>query len=440
MISFDTTSLVKTIIALGLAVVVMLVWGQQRRLLPVLNANERATRWLAFVALRLVPFAVIYLVLNQEPRSDVQFFYERAVPAMQGGLVYRDFLSFHAPLFTYITMLPLFIWNNARVLILMMALIEFAIANATFRFVRANTPNPAGTPPDALLRFVVYYLLPLPFVAMVLSSEEDVWMWGFGLLTLALPTSLNDKRFAFLTGLIWAAGMLTIKFMLIVLLIPLFFLIRQRGYYLLGLLVVGVPTILILYSLVGTAFLMPVQHSAYPMAPNLVSVLRPVLGSLFGQVSLTSLNWVGLLGTIGGGSWVAWTFRGLGYRRAFPLVFCFVFGLFMILLPSAPGYYLFTQEMALVFVVLGTTRTHWVRFSVLNFLLVVQPILMIVYANNTLYTNLSMLTNPIYGLDYVIQIIEFTLLVWLVLLTYKKLKVESLDESKVTSQSFSRKS
>ncbi|MCY7356534.1 MAG: hypothetical protein LH609_03535 [Rudanella sp.] len=416
MISFDTTSLIKAIIALILSVTVMLVWGQQRRLLPVLNANERATRWLAFLALRLMPFAIIYLILDQAPRSDVQFFYERAVPALQGKLVYRDFLSYHAPLFTYITVLPLFIWNNARVIILMMAVIEFVIANATFRFVQANTP-------DALLRFVIYYLMPLPFVAMVLSSEEDVWMWGFGLITLALPTSLNDRRFAFLTGLIWGVGMLTIKFMLIVLLIPLFFLIRERFYYLLGLLVIGIPTLLILYGLMGTAFLMPIQHTSNAMAPNLVSVLRPILGSLFGQVSLTSLNWVGLVSTIGIGSLVAWKFRSLGYRQAFPLVFCFVFGLFMVLLPSAPGYYLFTQEIVLVFVVLANARTHWWRFSVLNFLLVIQPILMIVYANNVLYTNLSMLVNPIYGLDYVVQIIELALLIWLVMLTYKKLKV-----------------
>lgn len=415
MISFDTTSLIKTVVALGLSAVVMLVWSQQRRLLPVLDANERATRWLAFLALRLVPFAVIYLILDQEPRSDVQFFYERAVPAMQGNMVYRDFMSYHAPLFTYLTVLPLFIWNNARVLILMMALIEFAIANATFRYLRPTTP-------DALLRFVLYYLLPLPFVAMVLSSQEDVWMWGVGLLTLALPTSLSNNRFAFLTGLIWAVGMLTIKFMLVVLLIPLFFLIRERFYYLLGLLVVGIPSLIILYGLMGTAFLMPIQHTSNAMAPNLVSVLRPLLGSLFGQVSLTNLNWIGLLGTLGIGSWVAWKFRELGYRRAFPLVFCFVFGLFMLLLPSAPGYYLFTQEMALVFVVLNTNRTHWLRFSVLNFLLVIQPILMIVYANNTLYANLSMLANPIYLLDYVIQVIEVVLLAWLVILTFKRLK------------------
>lgn len=421
MISLDTTSLLKTIIGLALAGLVMLVWAGQRRLLPVFEANERATRWLAFVAFRLVPFAIIYLLLDQDPRSDVQFFYERAVPAMQGGLVYRDFLSYHAPLFTYLTVLPLFIWNNARVLILMMALIEFVIANATFRFVRPTLP-------DALLRYVLYYLLPLPFVAMVLSSEEDIWMWGFGLITLALPARLSNRQFAFLTGLIWGVGMLTIKFMLVVLLIPLFFLIQERFYYLLGLLVVGIPSVLILYGIMGDAFLMPIQHTSNAMAPNLVSVLRPVLGSVFGQVSLTSLNWVGLIGTIGGASWVAWQHRGLGYRQAFPVLFCFVFGLFMVLLPSAPGYYLFTQAMALVFVVLGNTRTHWLRFAVLNLLLVVQPILMIVYADNTQYTSLSMLTqNPVYALDWGIQVVELAGLIWLVILTFKKLKFLKID-------------
>lgn len=417
MISLDTTSLVKTIIGLGLAVLTMLIWHYQRRLLPVLDANQRATRWLAFVSFRLLPFVVVYLILDQEPRSDVQFFYERAVPAMQGGLVYRDFLSYHAPLFSYLTVLPLFIWNNARVLILMMALIEFVIANATFRYLRPKTP-------DALLRFVLYYVLPLPFVAMVLSSEEDVWMWGFGLLTLALPRSLNDRKFALLTGLIWGIAMLTIKFMLVVLLIPLFFLIRERWYYLLGLLVIGIPSVLVFYGLVGDKILMPIQHSSYAMAPNMISVLRPILGSLFGQVSLTSLNWVGLAGTIGASSWVAWQFRDAGYRQAFPGVFCFVFGLFMVLLPSAPGYYLFAQEMALVFLVLGNSRAHWLRFAVLNFLLVVQPILMIVYANNAQYTSLAMLTqNPIYALDWIIQVIELAGLVWLVKLSYKKLYV-----------------
>jgi hypothetical protein len=426
MISFDTTSFVKTIVGLGLAGLVVFLYVNQRRVLPVLNANERATRWLAFVLFRLVPFAVVYLILDQEPRSDVQFFYERAVPALEGGLVYRDFLSYHAPLFTYITTLPLLLWNNARVLVLLMALIEFVIANATVRFVRNQPPQKArsrAAHSDALLRYVLYYMLPLPFVAMVLSSEEDIWMWGFGLLTLALPATLNDRKFAFLTGLIWGLGMLTVKFMLIVLLIPLFFLIRERWFYLLGLLVVGIPSVLVLYGLVGEKILMPIQHSSYPMAPNLVSVLRPVLGSIFGQTSLTNLNWLGLAGTIGGASWVGWQFREVGYRRAFPYLFCFVFGLFMVLLPSAPGYYLFTQAMPLAFLVLANNRTHWLRFAALNFLLVVQPILMIVYANNAQYTSLGMLTqNPIYALDWSIQVLELAGLVWLVRLSYNKLK------------------
>jgi hypothetical protein len=422
MISLDTTSIVKTIIGLGLTFVVLLVWQQQRRLLPIFNANERTTRWLAFVSFRLVPFALVYLVLDQEPRSDVIFFYERAVPAMQGQLVYRDFLSFHGPLFTYLTVLPLFIWNNARVIVLLMATVEFVIANATYQYAQA-TVAPARIP-DAMLRYVLYYVLPMPFVAMVLSSQEDIWMFGFGLLTLALPRSLSPRNAAFLTGIIWGVGMLAIKFMLIVLLVPLFFLIRERWFYLLGLLVVGIPSVLIMYGLVGDKILMPIQHSSYAMAPNAVSVLRPVLGSVFGSVSLTTLNWIGLTATVGTSSWVAWRFRKLGYRRGFVGVFCFVFALFMVLLPSSSGYYLFAQEVALVLLILPNTRTHWLLFAGLNFLMVVQPILMIVYADNAQYTSVSMLTrSPVYALDWGIQVLELAGLIWLVKLIYNNLKL-----------------
>jgi hypothetical protein len=422
MISLDVTSLTKTIISVLLAGGVMLVWWQQRRLLPLLTPRERAVRWLTFFTMRLLPFAVVYLILDQAPRSDVEFFYLRAVPAMEGKMVYRDFLSFHAPIFTYLTVLPLLIWNNSKAIILMMAALEFVILNATFRYATGRQHQTTG---EALLRYILYYLLPIPFVAIVLSSEEDIWFWGFGLLSLGLLARgfrAESRGFAYRAGLLWGLSMITIKFMLIVLIIPLFFLIRQRWWFVLGLLTVGVPTIAILYSLMGDKFLMPIQHSSYPMAPNFASVLRPVLSSVFSSTALTNLNWIGLLGTIGGGSWVAWQARHSGYERAFVPFFCFLFTLFMLLLPSAPGYYIFVQMAPLVFFMLANTRTHWLCMAFLNVLLVVQPIIMIVYANNTQYDSFPMLKNPVYLADYVIQVIEVVLLVWLTRLSYRRLQ------------------
>lgn len=405
MISLDITSLVKVIIAIGLAVAVWLLLANRRQLGPLLQRHERIVTYLTFVVLRLVPFVCVYVVLNQEPRSDVDFFYRKAEAALQGKLVYRDFLSYHAPLFGYLISLPLLLWHNARVLVLLMAVMEFIIAKATLRRYRTSADAP-------IVWFVVYYLLPLPFVAMVLSGEEDIWMWGFCLLSLALPPG---RRFSLRLGLLWGVGMLTIKFMLIVFLIPQFFIVPNRFQYVAGLLLVGVPSLLVLYGLVGMDFLMPIQHSSLPMTPNIVSVLRPVLGTYFEQIPLTYLNWAGLLATIGGASLVGHRFRAVGYRRLLPLLYIFTFSLFILCLPSSPGYYLFTHTLPLVFVVLSTQRGKraWPAFVVVNVLAIVQPILSVIYNKQDLYNSWSLINGPVEWADYSIQCVEVAIFFYL---------------------------
>ena len=406
MISFDITSLVKTFVAIGLFVAVLLVYYRRGRLEPLFRHHETAVVYWTFGLLRLLPFVFVYVVLNQDPRSDVDFFYRKGLAAWQGKLVYRDFLSYHAPLFSYLIGLPLLIWKSAKTIVLLMAVIEFLIAKATLRYYRST--NPA-----AIVWFVLYYLLPLPFVAIILSSEEDLWMWGFGLLTLALPES---RRFSFWAGVVWGVGMLTIKFMLVVLLIPLFFIIPNRLQYVAGLLLVGLPALALLYGLVGMDFLMPLQHSSLPMTPNAVSVLRPLLGTFFDRLPLTYLNWIGLATTVGGASWVAYRFRAMGYRALLPLLYVFTFGLFMVCLPSSPGYYLFTYSLPLVFGVLsgsGSGPRVWLAFALLNLLAVVQPILSILFNHEELYNAWSLIDRPSEWADYLMQCVELAILLYL---------------------------
>lgn len=414
MISFDTTSLVKSIIVVGLGVAVWLVFSNRQRVGPFLQRHERITTYLSFLLLRLVPFLCVYVVLNQEPRSDVDFFYRKAEAAIQGKLVYRDFLSYHAPLFGYLIGLPLLLWHNARVLILLMAVMEFIIAKATLRRYRTTADAP-------IIWFVLYYLLPLPFVAMVLSGEEDIWMWGFCLMSLALP---RGRKLSFQLGLLWGVGMLVIKFMLIVFLIPLFFIVPNRFQYLAGLLVVGVPSLLVLYSLVGMDFLMPIQHSSLPMTPNVVSVLRPVLGTYFDQVPLTYLNWAGLLTTIGGASLMGHRCRSMGYHRLLPLLYVFTFALFQLCLPSSPGFYLFTHTLPLVFIVLSTPggKRAWPAFIVLNVLTVVQPILSVLYNGQELYNTWSLIDSPTEWIDYLIQCVEVGIFVYLLRIVLEQMR------------------
>ncbi|GAB3554030.1 hypothetical protein [Spirosoma fluminis] len=413
MISLGTTSLVKVIIAAGLAIVVLLAYFNRKRLKPLLTRHETATVFLTFVALRIVPFVVVYLLLDQDPRSDVDFFYRKAIAAMQGKLVYRDFLSYHAPLFGYLISLPLFIWYSAKSIVLLMALAEFIVARATLRYYNNRVDG-------GIVWFVLYYLLPLPFVAMILSSEEDLWMWGFGLIVLALPES---RRFSLWAGIIWGIGMLTIKFMLVVLLIPLFFIVPNRLQYVTGLLLVGIPSLAILYGLVGMDFLMPIQHSSLPMTPNAVSVLRPLFGNYFDQVPLTYLNWCGLILTIGGASFIGHQYRALGYRRLMPLLYVFTFNLFMVCLPSSPGYYLFTYALPLVFVVLSVNDRPklWIAFTLLNFLAVAQPILSVIYNDQELYNGWSLINRPSEWIDYLFQCVELGILVYMLRIVLRQL-------------------
>lgn len=420
MISLDVTSLVKVLIAIGLAVTVGLLLANRRRVGPLLQRHERITTYLTFVLLRLVPFVCVYVVLNQEPRNDVEFFYRKAEAAIQGKLVYREFLSYHAPLFGYLISLPLLLWHNARVLVLLMAVMEFIIARATLRRYRTTADAPT-------LWFVLYYLLPVPFVAMVLFAEEDIWMWGLCLLSLTLPPG---RRFSLWLGLLWGVGMLTIKFMLIVFLIPVFFIVPNRFQYVAGLLLVGLPSLGILYALVGLDFLMPIQHSSLPMTPNLVSVLRPVLGTYIEQIPLTYLNWAGLLATIGGASLVGHRFRAVGYRRLLPLLYIFTFALFMVCLPSSPGFYLFTHTLPLVFVVLSTERGKraWPAFVVLNVLAVGQPILSVIYNKQDLYNSWSAINGPLEWADYGIQCVEVGIFLYLLRVVLDQIRAVARQE------------
>jgi hypothetical protein len=417
MISFDTTSIVKVVIVVGLALACWLLFTNRYRLGPVLQRHERAATYLSFVLLRLVPFLCVYVFLNQEPRSDVDFFYRKAEAALQRKLVYRDFLSYHAPLFGYLISLPLLLWHNARVLILLMSVMEFIIVKATLRRYRDGDVAP-------IVWFVLYYLLPLPFVAMVLSGEEDIWMWGFCLMSLALP---QGRKFSLQLGLLWGVGMLVIKFMLIVFLIPLFFIVPNRLQYVAGLLLIGIPSLAILYGLVGLDFLMPIQHSSLPMTPNAVSVLRPLLGSYFEQVPLTYLNWIGLLTTIGGASYVGNRYRAIGYRRLLPLLYAFTFALFMVCLPSSPGFYLFTHTVPLVFVVLSTPQATraWPLFILLNLLTTVQPILSVLYNNQELFNSWSSINGSSEWTDYIMQFVELCIFLYLLRVILGQIRTES---------------
>lgn len=422
----DTVSIVKVAVSLLLAVASWLLIRFPDPFRRLLNPRPALTLWGFFIVFRILPFILVYLILDFAPRSDTEFFYKKAFSAYQGKMVYRDFLSYHAPLFGYLISLPLFLWNNAKILIPFMAIFEFVIVWATWRYYRTVRP-------DALLTAALYFVLPMTFVAMVLSSEEDIWFWGVGLVTLHYASRRQSSLWI---GVIWGLSMILIKSMVIVLLIPLFFLVDNKVKYVLGLAIVGLPAIVILYLLMGDAFLMPLQHSGYHMTPNLVSVTRPILSGLYNQISLTNLNTISLFITMALSSWVAIRYKHLGYQRLFPTLFVLTFGIFMLVQPSAPGFYLYLHMIVVLFEVMRSDdRTFGYQLILLNFLLVIQPIIWVIYIGMKNYDDWqTVFSSSVTAADYFIQVIEVALLIVLVWKTYLHLK--RLDRTPNPAYSF----
>ncbi len=56
----------------------------------------------AYAASRLGLFTVVMLVLHMTPRGDINLYMQEAAPALAGKLVYRDFITPHAPLSPYL--------------------------------------------------------------------------------------------------------------------------------------------------------------------------------------------------------------------------------------------------------------------------------------------------------------------------------------------------
>ncbi len=360
--------LAKGSVALLLSGLVVLYWSFKRQLTPSLHRQPTALA-LAFVTLRLVPFVLVYGLLGEEPRSDVPMFYVATKAASQGQVVYRDFDSAYSPLFAYLTALPLRFWNSPKAIILLLIALEGLALALTFRYYRLQQP----TSDEPYGRALLYLLLPISLVLSVLGGQEDALMWLFGAWALL---DWHRRRSDFRLGLILGVGFVVTKAILILTLIPLFFLVINRWRYVLGLLVVGLPTLAIMYALAGLQFLEPVQQANDPRAPNVWTILRPVLGSVV-PLGQKLLNWVGLVAVLGVGSYAALRYRRAGqFASGFVRLWVLTYAFMMVVQQSSLANYAYLFVMPLVMGAMPfDTYAHRILLLVFNFAVVLQPAL-----------------------------------------------------------------
>lgn len=388
--------LVKLVVAALLSAVVWFTVRYRRNLQPLVENREGFVLAALLVGLRVVPFVAVFLILNETPRGDIPFFYWKADLAHQGGLVYRDFWSFHSPLFSYLLALPMFLWNSSKAIVALMGVGEAVCVWLTWRFYRKRDR------PAAFWKTVTYLLLPAPLIICLLGGQEDIWLWGFGLWAVMAGRGGRD---AFRVGLVLALALLTLKVTLVLIVFPLFFLLRDKVRFVGALLAVGVPALVGCYLVFGWQFLMPVQHAELPFSPNLVSILRPFASGGMERVPLKYLNWLGMVLTISVASFAGWRFRNRPLERAFPALWVITFGTFMLVQPSAMAYYLFLILIVLVFELTDLNDFRPMALLLfINLLVIVQPFVY-VYLGQPRFDHFSMLATPLHALEYALEVL-----------------------------------
>lgn len=366
-----------------------------------------------FLLFRLLPWIGIFLIIGEDPRGDVPFFFYKAEAAKLGGFVYRDFWSYHAPLFAYLISLPLWLWHNARAIVLLMVLMETLILWLTYSSYKARKTT-------ALQLTYLYWLLPAAFMYILVDGQEEVWFWGAALL-IWRHTRQHPHEYEVGIGVLFAIALLTIKVTFIFFLFPLLVIVRRPIRLLLTMAAIGLPALAFLYWQIGDLFLMPIRHTEQLMTPNLFSILRPFV-ELFVTIDVresTSLNWIGLVFTILLPSYMAYRSRGKAVAGLIPGLFVATFVCMMIFQPSAPGAYLIAFLITVVFELIDIKNPrHIVLLLALSWLTVVQPFVY-VYNGQPSYTHFGMLANPVYLLEYSLQVLNVACFFWILRQAYR---------------------
>ncbi|MBC8153630.1 MAG: hypothetical protein H7Z72_12030 [Bacteroidetes bacterium] len=325
---------------------------------------NKGSLWLGlmWVALRLVPFLTLYVLLGFKTTSDLVGFYNGAVAASQGLMPYRDFITVYAPFYSYLTAIPILIWYDARSIVVFMMVIEGLALWGTYRLYRLS-----------LTTVLLYLLLPATLLFCVVGGQEDIWMWGFGLLT--IPLVRHQRILA--VGVVLGLALVLTKALFVLFVPVIFFWVNKKIHLLAGMVIIGVPVLAWLYGVSEWAFLMPMQLTQDPLAPNLRSVLHPFLGDLIDRLPLRAYNYTALASVMILSTVFVWRWKtaGIAYLSMLARAWVLVYALIMLLVPSAYAVYAFGFMLPL----LAGGIPNWQRgrslavLVLFNFLAAIQP-------------------------------------------------------------------
>ena len=361
---------------------------------------------------RILPFIIVYVYYGYDAQSDVQIFWKSAQHASKLELVYRDFDSVYSPFFAYITALPLYFWDTARAVTLLMILIELLVLWLTMK------TYPSENQSSTTFKALIYLLLPGPYIFCVLGGQEDIWMWGFACLVVY---AWQRKKSDLVLGIITGLGLLTTKAFFILLLPLLLFKVKDKVKFITGNLIVGLPVLLILYLLGGDSFLMPIRLAQDPMAVNMWSVINPLIWDYGITKDIKLLNWVGLFIILSIAIWQTFKSQTLDIQQFIPKIWIVIFGVMMIVQIGAYANYIFIYSMPLLFCFdFFRNKTFLILTFIFQGFATVQPSFW--FRIGKPFLRFDNLLGPKFAVEYALEIVVFIgIIYWLSMVMKKKI-------------------
>lgn len=358
--------LAKLVICILCTSLILVTVSQQNRL-AALTSSLHLNTWIGslWVVFRLLPFLLVFIVLKIEPTSDVNGFWYMATHAVEGKLVYRDFWSPYSPFYSYLLAVGAFVWNNPRVVVLIMIIMEGITVLLSCHFFKS-----VQTKERLFFKSLLYFLMPGSLILCVLGAQEDIWIWLF----FAISVLVKRKTKSVIAySLILALGILTTKAIFVLFLLPLFLLEKDKWRFTWPLTAVGAISLISLYLSVGMEFLQPIGEADTLRAPNIVSVINPWTYSSIGMGE-GFWNWIGLFITLALGCYGAYKWRNDDFIFSATRIFVIMYATLMIVQQSAYSNYIFLFLLPFVFVLSDFNNRKFVSFLLFyNILCTVHP-------------------------------------------------------------------
>ncbi len=413
MIQAITTS--KLLLSVFLSIVVLLYCSQFENVIKKLKKiPDGYVFWSSVILFRVVPFVVVFFGLNYYNSSDVQVFYKVSYPILEGKMVYRDYFCPYAPLFPYFISPFLALWTDHRAISILLIVTEVGILLLTKRAFKNHI-----RPEELLFRTVLYLMMPASVILSTLTGQEDIWMWFFALLTFFVS---NFKSGSFWGGVMMGLGQLFTKVVLIIPVLPMMLTTKKPWQFAIGMAAVGLPTLAILYTLVGMEFLQPLQEADAIRAPNIGTVINPWTFNTI-HLGAKAWNWIGLAITISI-STLTYRFSGqVTLIKSYAILWVVAYGTMMIAQQSAYSHYIYIFLMPLVFSMLDVNNLkEIVILLIFNITSVVQPSLWWRMAQPIYKSPADIFSRTDYMADYAMQLIIVGCVVYYIYSGFQYLK------------------